>query len=83
MSCNVGIKLQKKETINLKVQPYSSLKINIGNNSGGTSNYNFLTNKPQINGVSLIGNKLSSDIHVQDEMNEITPQDIDKIIYGG
>lgn len=35
---------------------------------GGTSNYNELTNKPSINGVTLIGNKTSSDLGVQDAL---------------
>lgn len=43
--------------------------------------YNKSFNKPQINGVELIGNKVSEDIHVQHEMDEVTPQDIDNIIY--
>ena len=29
---------------------------------GGTSNYNDLTNKPQINGNTLTGNKTSADL---------------------
>lgn len=43
--------------------------------------YNRFYNKPQINGVELIGNKLSKEIHVQHEMDEITNQEIDQIIY--
>lgn len=43
--------------------------------------YNRFYNKPQINGVELIGNKLSKEIHVQDEMDRITEQNIDEIIY--
>lgn len=31
---------------------------------GGTSDYNPLTNKPQINGVTLIGNKTTSDLGI-------------------
>lgn len=31
---------------------------------GGTSNYNQLTNQPSINGVTLQGNKTSSDLHI-------------------
>ena len=30
---------------------------NSGGGTGGTTNYNNLTNKPQINGVTLEGNK--------------------------
>ena len=37
-------------------------KISGGGGSGGTSNYNDLSNKPSINGVELIGNKTSSDL---------------------
>ena len=43
--------------------------------------YNRFYNKPQINGVELIGNRLSKEIHVQHEMDEITNQEIDQIIY--
>lgn len=31
---------------------------------GGTSDYNPLTNKPQINGVTLLGNKTTSDLRI-------------------
>lgn len=43
--------------------------------------YNRFYNKPQINGVELVGNKTSEQIKVQHEMDEITDQDIDHIIY--
>lgn len=35
-----------------------------GGGGGGTSNYNDLSNKPQINGVELTGNKTSEDLHI-------------------
>lgn len=35
-----------------------------GGGGGGTTNYNSLTNKPQINGVELVGNKTSSDLNI-------------------
>jgi len=42
------------------------IKINsTGGGSGGTSNYNALTNKPKINNVELNGNKTSSDLGLQ------------------
>lgn len=44
--------------------------------------YEQLRGLPQINGVTLLGNKASEDIHVQHEMDDITPQEIDIIIYG-
>lgn len=35
-----------------------------GGGSGGTSNYNDLSNKPSINGVTLTGNKTSADLGI-------------------
>lgn len=39
-----------------------------GGGGGGTSNYNDLSNKPQINGATLAGNKTSSDLGLQDKI---------------
>jgi hypothetical protein len=39
-----------------------------GSGGGGTSNYNDLTNKPSINGVTLLGNKTTSDLGLQSEL---------------
>lgn len=49
----------------------------------GSVSYVQLSDKPQINGVTLIGNKTSKEIKVQAMMDEISAQEIDKIIYGG
>ena len=42
--------------------------------SGGTSNYNELTNKPSINSVPLVGNKTTDDLHLftgdYDDLND-------------
>ena len=42
--------------------------------SGGTSNYNELTNKPSINSVPLVGNKTTEDLHLftgdYDDLND-------------
>lgn len=45
------------------------------------TSYNRLYDKPKINGVTLEGDKSSSEIHVQHEMDDITNQMIDDIIY--
>ena len=37
---------------------------------------------PQINSVTLKGNKISSELHVQHEMDVISYQDIDDILFG-
>ena len=41
-----------------------------GGGSGGTTNYNDLTNKPQINGVTLEGNKTSADLKIQSQTTQ-------------
>lgn len=37
---------------------------------------------PQINSVTLKGNKLSAELHVQHEMDAMSYQDIDDILFG-
>lgn len=41
---------------------------NGGGGGGGTSDYTQLTNKPEINGTTLTGNKSSSDLGLQDKV---------------
>ena len=41
-----------------------------GGGTGGTSNYPDLTNKPQINGVELVGNKTSEDLGIEPGVTE-------------
>lgn len=43
---------------------------NSGGGSGGTTNYNDLTNKPSINGVVLEGNKTSADYNIQSQTTQ-------------
>lgn len=50
--------------------------------SGTGGEYPPLLNKPKINNVTLLGNKTGEELHLQDEMDEITFQDIDNIIFG-
>ena len=39
-------------------------KIEAGGGGGGTTNYNSLDNKPQINGVTLEGNKTPQELGI-------------------
>ena len=64
------------------------IKANSGGGGGGTSNYNDLSNKPQIGGVTLSGNKSASDLGLVAAVdgkglstNDYT--DDDKAIVGG
>lgn len=47
-----------------------------------SNNYNDLFNKPSINGVTLQGNKTADDLDLQEEMEFLTEQEIDQIIFG-
>ena len=56
-----------EKTIAGTAQPISHLEWIIatyggGSGSGGTTDYNALTNKPSINGITLTGNKTSVDL---------------------
>jgi hypothetical protein len=44
--------------------------------------YNALTNKPKINSVTLTGNQTSSDLKLQDPIEDLTDSEIDNIIFG-
>ena len=56
-------------------QEGNTLTINsTGGGSGGTSNYNALTNKPKINNVELNGNKSLNDLGIQPAGNYLTEE---------
>lgn len=46
-----------------------------GGGTGGTTNYSMLTNKPQINGIELSGNKTSDDLGLLSKSSS-TPQKV-------
>lgn len=48
-----------------------------------TSNYEELYNKPQINGHTLIGNKVSEELDLQGKMAVLSTTEIEKILYLG
>lgn len=52
-----------------------------GSGGGGTSDYTDLTNKPQINGVTLSGNKTSGDLNLQSALTfTSTPSESNKVV---
>lgn len=51
-----------------------------GSGGQGTGNYPELTNKPQVNGVTLVGNLSASDLGLQETISYATNQDIDNEI---
>lgn len=48
----------------------------VGGGSGGTTNYNTLSNKPQINGITLSGNQTSTDLGLQPAGDYATTNDL-------
>lgn len=48
-------------------------------NNIGTNDYEKLKNQPQINTVTLLGNKTSKDLKLQDEMNKISNSELENI----
>lgn len=48
------------------ITPYNNLPAISGGGSGGTTDYTNLTNKPQIDGVILVGNKTAADLGFAD-----------------
>ena len=48
--------------------------------TGGTDNYNYLTNKPKINDVELRDNKTAKQLGLQEEMESLTNMEIEEIL---
>lgn len=66
--------------------------ISASGGGGGTSNYNQLTNQPQVNGVTLSGNKTTSDLGIEiptnladlnDDSTHRTVTDTEKATWNG
>jgi hypothetical protein len=51
--------------------------------SAGTDDYELLIHKPQINSVTLIGNKKGKQLYLIDAEDTISESEIDRILYGG
>lgn len=59
-------------------------RLSMGVSEVFVDDYNMLREDtlPQINNVTLKGNKISSELHVQHEMDVISYQNIDDILFG-
>lgn len=79
---NIEITIPKSKDIDLDIGKSTHINLDMAG-SKGTGNYNALTNKPSINGITLIGDKESPELKLQGLMDEITAQEIDIIIFGG
>lgn len=57
--------------------------LTVPSSTPGATSYNQLKDKPTINAVTVEGDKLGIDYKLQDKMNELTVQEIEKILYLG
>ena len=55
------LQLGSETDMDLQFDDSDSLELQLGD-AAGTTNYNALTNKPQINGQTLIGNKTIAEL---------------------
>lgn len=62
------------------IEPTTKEIVTFEENTGGTSNYNYLINKPQINSIELVGNKTSSELKLQGEMEALSNMDIENLL---
>lgn len=81
MGQKVTLEIQRNKKVDLAIQRNGNINLDISKASG-TTNYNALTNKPILNGITIEGSKVSADYKIQDMMNDITEQEIDTIVYG-
>lgn len=71
------------EDINMVIEPIPEMSMNIetGGGSGGTSDYSELSNKPQINGVELNGNKSTSDLGIEiPDVSDFITRSVDDLV---
>ena len=51
-----------------------------GGGGGGTTNYNNLENLPQINGITLKGNKSDEDLSLIGDENHLSPEELNNLL---
>jgi hypothetical protein len=74
--------IQEGQNITI-TQSGSTMTISSTGGSGGTSDYDDLTNKPSINSITLSGNKSLSDLGIQPSGNYLTDTDYATYNTGG
>ena len=72
-----------EEEVEIVLEEEQELDVELDNDvievEKSVKDYEKLDNQPQINGITLIKNKNSKDLKLQDEMETISNLDIDKI----
>lgn len=67
-----------------RVEQYLAAILENGGSGGGTTNYNALSNKPSINGVTLSGDislsAIMADVTQEDVEEALPPEEIERIV---
>ena len=79
---DIYIEIGSKPKVNLTLDNNEPINIDIDTSTSVVPPYDVLPNKPQINNVTLIGNKTSRQLGLQDELDMADEHDIDEILYG-
>ena len=66
----INVNLSDSVPIHLNVSAAPRQSLNLHGPVSGTRNYENLNNKPQINGVTLVGNKSTADLGIVNENTE-------------
>lgn len=74
----IDLEIRQEKDIGLDITSERNITLGI-NPASGTSNYELLTHKPSIEGVTLIGDKTFKKLGLE----PMTEQEIDQMIFGG
>lgn len=78
----IGGSLSTESDVSGQLSNTRTIEGNLVNGPRGTADYNRLINKPSINTYTVEGDKLGIDYNLQDKMDVLTAQEIEKILYG-
>lgn len=76
----MNIDFNNDYSVNFDILSDGVVDFSMDGQTGGTTDYNKLTNKPSINAVELIGNKTSDELYLQDKMDTLTNNDIEELL---
>ncbi len=71
----INVEIKKNGSNEVKVSTVKSSTVGIGA-AAFSNNYNGLSHKPQINGVTLEDNKTSEDLHIKEDLNYLHTQTV-------
>lgn len=72
--------LSKNNNIDLSIGEHKQ-SISLSIDEKGVSDYNLLTGKPKINSIIVEGSKSAKDYNLQNKMDILSIQEIEKILY--